>query len=254
MADPDDIQVTRVEQLPDDPLRMPPPYWRSSGAKLHVELALNELAELLTELVGLHTQTELLLQEHYEKHQENETDSETALEEFAEITEDLNVHEHAIRMKAEVACLLSAIEAEDELNRFCVFNLHKHIAESIEKLSPPEKLLVAAAVLGHTGVKGESVFQAARRLATWRNAFAHGHCVDRPTKSLRTNHLIYPKEYPGVPSGLLEVRELVGAYLRVSDYLRSISLNSYTAQESIDVENIRKLTAEIAKYSFDGGN
>ena len=74
------------------------------------------------------------------------------------------------------------------------------------------------------------------------------------TKSLRLNHLIYPEEYPGVPSGLFEVRELVGAYLRVSDYLRSISRNSYTAQESTDVEMVRQLTAELARYSFDGSN
>ena len=122
---------------------------------------------------------------------------------------------------------------------FCVFNLPRDIAESIEKLSPPEKLLIASAAIGKPSVKGHSVFEAAQQLATWRNAFAHGHCVDRPTKSLRHNHLIPPDEYPGVPSTLSKMRDLVGAYIRISDYLRAISTNPYTAGKSTDVEHIR---------------
>ena len=85
---------------------------------------------------------------------------------------------------------------------FCVFNLHRDIAETIEKLSVQEKLLVASGVMGKHDVKSEAVYERAGKLNRWRNAFAHGHCVDRPVKSLRHNHLIDPDEYPGVPNCL----------------------------------------------------
>jgi hypothetical protein len=254
MAEKDEDRIFTLDQLPDDPLKMPPPYWRGCGAIFHVEDALEEIEYLLHDLIPLHAETETRLAEHYEKYPEHNEDDEEALEEFSEITDDLAVHEHRIRLKAEVACLMSAIEAEDEINRFCVYNLHRDIAESIEKLSPPEKLLIASAAIGKPGVKGDSVFEAARRLAGWRNAFAHGHCIDRPTKSLRHNHLIPPDEYPGVPSSLAEMRELIGAYLRVSDYLSAISINPYTASKCSNVENVQDLLTRISKYRFDGNN
>ena len=185
---------------------------------------------------------------------EYNSDDEEALQEFSDITNDLSLHEHRIKLKTDIACLMSAIEAEDQINRFCVFNLHRDIAESIEKLSPPDKLLIASAAIGKPSVKGNSVFEAARRLAGWRNAFAHGHCVDRPTQSLRHNHLIPPDEYPGVPSSLTEMRELVGAYIRISDYLSAISTNPYTAGKYEGVEYIRELLTRVSKYRFHGNN
>jgi hypothetical protein len=249
----DDDRIVSVDQPPEDPLKMPPPYWRGGGAIFHLEEALRELERLLQELLPIHAKTEVHLDEYYEKHPE-ENPCEEVLEEFAEITAKLGDMEYRIKLKAELACLMSAIETEDNLNQFCVFNLHKDIAESIEKLSPPEKLLIAAAAVGKPGVKDTSVFEAIRRLSAWRNAFAHGHCVDRPTKSLRHNHLIPPNEYPGIPSALAEMRELVGAFLRVSDYLKTISMNPYTKGESTNVEEIRESLTRISRYRFDGNN
>jgi hypothetical protein len=227
MADPDKPRA--VNELPEDPLKMPPPYWRGCGASFHIASALSDLNKLLDELIETHAATEEKLAGYYEKYPDYDENNEAALEEFSDVCDELWDVEHRIKLKAEIACVMSAIEVEDELNRFCVYNLHQEIAESLEKLSPPAKLLVSSAVVGKPGVKGQSVFEAVRRLSSWRNAFAHGHCVDRPTKSLRHNHLIAPDEYPGVPSMLAEARELVGAYLRTSDYLRTISLNAYTA-------------------------
>jgi hypothetical protein len=247
----DEDRIVSVDQLPDDPLKMPPPYWRSCSAIFHVEEALSELEQLLQQLIPIHGKTEGQLEEYYERHPE-ENSNEEVLEKFADITAELTDIEHRVQLKAELACLMSAIETEDALNRFCVFNLHRDLAESIEKLSPPEKLLVAAAAVGKPGAKDTSVFEAVRRLSVWRNAFAHGHCVDRPTKSLRHNHLILPEEHPGVPSALAEMRELVGAFLRVSDYLKTISVNPYTKGKSANVEDIRQSLGRIARYRFDG--
>jgi len=145
-----------VDQLPDDPMKMPPPYWRGSGAIFHLSDALQELECLLHQLIPVHADTESRLEKHFEKYPEQDDDEE-AQEEFADIADSLWALEHKMKLKAELACLMSAIQSEDDLNRFCVFNLHKDIAESIEKLSPAEKLLVASAASGSIGVKGTAL-------------------------------------------------------------------------------------------------
>ena len=150
--------------------------------------------------------------------------------------------------KVLVAILMSAIEAEDRINQFCVYNLHKDVAESIEKLPPPDKLLVAAAGVGEELGKGNAVYADIKALTQWRNAFAYGHCVDRPTRTLRHNHLISPDKYPGMISHHSELRRLVSAYVRVSDYLGSISRHNYVAGEFYKVEHIKAMLSEIGRY------
>jgi hypothetical protein len=254
MAERDEDQPLTLDQLPDDPLKMPPPYWRSCGAVFHILDSLEALDRLLHELIPIHASTEQQLIEYRKKYPEYDKDDEAAAEAFHEIVGDLILHEHKIRLKAEIACLMSSIEAEDAINKFCVFNLPHDLAESVEKLSTSEKLLIVSAAAGKPSVKGNTVFEGARRLARWRNAYAHGHCVDRPTKSIRTNHLIHPEDFPGVPSSLNEVKQLVGAYLRIADYLGTISTNPYTAGKLTEVEEIRKLLTGISKYRFSGNN
>jgi hypothetical protein len=210
--------------------------------------SLESLTRLLGELIPIHEYTESQLDEYFEEHPDNSGDEE--LEKFGEICEDLWLLEHKIKLKAEIAILMSAIQAEDDLNQFCVFNIHKDIAESIEKLSPPEKLLVASTVVGRPNVKGSSVFEAIRKLSSWRNAFAHGHCVDRPVKSLRHNHLIEPAAFPGVPDSLAKMKDLVNGYLKLYEYLRSISLNSKTKGRSYDIEEVREHLKGISQYEF----
>jgi hypothetical protein len=249
----DEEKIVDVSQLPEDPFKMPPPYWRSGGAIFHVQESLEVLLHLLEKLIGVHDETELSLEEYYQKHPEP-SDEESDDSEFADICDALWELEHRVKLKCEVAVLMSAIEAEDSINRFCVYNLSKHIAEPIETLSPPEKLIVASAVLGQPSPKGKDVFESIRKLSAWRNAFAHGHCVDRPTKSLRHNHLISPSEYPGIPSSLGSVKELVGGFTKVSDYLKSISKNPYTSGESADVEEIRSKVRALNRYRFVGNN
>lgn len=249
--DPDRERIVSVDQLPDDPMEMPPPYWRSSGAIFCLLDALESISDLLAELVPVLERTESELAAHFEKYPENnQTDEE--MEEFTEITHDLTELENRIKAKSMVAILMSAIEAEDFINRFCVFNMHKDVAESIEKLSPPDKLLTAAGMVGKELGKGHVAYGDIRALTQWRNAFAHGHCVDRPTKSLRHNHLVAPDEYPGVISHLSELRRLVSSYLRVSKYVTSISRNSYTSGSLVEERTIGEILADIARYRFVG--
>jgi hypothetical protein len=248
---PDEGRIISVEQLPDDPMEMPPPYWRSSGAIFCLLDAIESIPKLLAELVPVLDRTEAELDEHFSKYPNNEqTDEE--MEEFSEITFELTELETKITARAEVAILMSAIVAEDELNRFCVFNIHKDVTESIEQLSPPDKLLTAAGMVGSEIGRGHAAYGALKNLTKWRNAFAHGHCVDRPTKSLRHNHLVSPDQYPGVISHLSELRRLVAGYVRVSEYLASISRNEYGSGKSYGVERIKEMLSEIARYRFIG--
>lgn len=249
--EPDRERIVSVDQLPDDPMEMPPPYWRSSGAIFCLLDAMESIPDLLAELVPVLERTEFELHAHFEKYLENkQTDEE--MEEFVEITHDLTELESRIKAKSMIAILMSAVEAEDIINRFCVYNLHKDVAESIEKLPPPDKLLTAAGMVGEEIGKGHAAYGDMKALTQWRNAFTHGHCVDRPTKSLRHNHLVAPDEYPGVISHLSELRRLVSSYLRVSQFMASISQNTYGAGGSVEDQTLSEVLADIARYRFIG--
>jgi hypothetical protein len=174
------------------------------------------------------------------------------MDRFSQIIRDLAELEHQIQVKALVAVLMSAIEAEDAINRFCVYNIHKDVAESLERLQPPDKLLVAAGMVGQDIGKGQAIYGNMKALTQWRNAFAHGHCVDRPTRSLRQNYLISPDQYPGIISHLSELRRLVSGHVRVSEYLAAISKNAYGAGGSVEVVRLKEVLAEIGRYRFIG--
>jgi hypothetical protein len=237
-----------VGALPDDPLKMPPPFWRSAGAIFHVLRSLTSLETHLSQLVPLNRRTDERLNEYFNRVPEPPEDDP----EFDDICEELWDLEHEIKLDTDIAILMSAICAEDDLNRFCVFNLHQDMAEPLEKLSPPEKLLVASASVGHPGVKSTHAYEALRKLSSWRNAYAHGHCVDRPTKTLRHNHLISPPEYPGVPDSVAACVKMARGYVRLKEHLRSISKNSYTASGSSEASEVEASLDSIQKYRFVG--
>ena len=229
-------------------MAMPPPYWRTGGAVFHVLRSLQHLVDHLDELIPLNLETEERLDEYLSRSPEPEDDDP----EFGEICSDLWDLEHEVKLDTDIAVFMAAISSEDELNRFCVYNMHRDIAEPLEKLSPPEKLQVASAIVGHPGVKGQHSFAAIQRLTTWRNAFAHGHCVDRPTKSLRHNHLISPSDYPGVPDSIAACIKYVRGYLVLSRYMRSISKNPYTGGGSEEDKEIEAQLRLLERYKFEG--
>ena len=244
------MPIQDVGDLPDNPLEMPPPYWRGSSADFHIAYALEDLSQMLNELVSLNQQTDARLQEYFSRHPQPPEDDP----EFGEICRDLWDLEHRIKLKAEVAILMAAISSEDHLNMTAVFNLHRDVVEPLEKLSPPDKLQVVSAFLDKPGIKGEKLYADVKRLTAWRNAFAHGHCVDRPTKSLRHNHLIEPSDLPGVPSLVADALDLVACYVDLVHYSSSISNNDYTAGPFWDVERIKEQLQQISRYRFKGSN
>lgn len=248
-----DSDAETVDALPEDPMQMPPPYWRASGAIFHINSSLHDLERRLKRLPAVLEKNERGAQDFYARHP-TEAAWEKAKDEWYDIFWPVFRIEHSIKLSAQVACLMSAIKAEDCVNCFCVYNLPKHVAEGIEKLSLTEKLVIACTLVGCSEIKGLKVYEGVKKLVSWRNAFAHGHCVDRPTKSLRHNHLISPPEHPGVPSSVREVKAMVGAYLSLADHLRSVSKNPYTGGKSVDDEEIRRALKRIDAFVIQGSN
>ena len=243
-----------LDDLPDDPLTMPPPYWRHSSALFHLDHAVQDLRTSMAELVPLQAEIRAMTQDYFRRKRPEGAIPDDDFSDFDVDRRPLTDLEHKVKLLGELSCLMSAIGAEDDLNHFCAFNLQKDMAESIQRLALPEKLLVASAGLGQSGVRQSGVYDAARRLTKWRNAFAHGHCFDQPAKSLRRNHLIEPDELPWVPNSVDDARNMIDAYLKIHDYLRGISLNPDTAQTNGNVQRVRELLKSLSAYRFRGSN
>ena len=239
-------EFTTVDQLPEDPLKMPPPYWRSSGVIFQITSALEDLCKLLRALREVHPRIENILSEYFARNPEPPEDDE----EFADISEPLWELESNIKLKCELAVFMAAIKSEDLINQVSVYNLHKDISESIERLSPSEKYLVVTTSLTESTSKSTRPYEAIKSLTAWRNTYAHGHCTDRPTKSLRHNHLIAPNEYPSVPKEVQNMVSLLEGYLVLSRHLRSISRNDYTKSESFHDSEIEEYLSQVKRYKF----
>ncbi len=234
-----------VADLPNDQFKMPPPYWRSSGTIFQIADALDDLCILLKKLIIILPDTNSLLDEYYEQTDDNEDN-----EKFSEICDPLWEIESKIKLKCELSVFMSTIKIEDLLNQISVYNLNKDISESIEKLSPTEKLLIISATLTDTSIKDSEPYQALKKLTSWRNTYAHGHCTDRPSKSLRHNHLISPEYYPTVPKEIEHMIMQLNGYFILIKYLSSISINEYTSGTTYNDEEILDYLKEIKKYNF----
>lgn len=235
-----------IGQIPDNPLEMPPPYWRSAGINFQITMCLEELSKLLTSLLDTHPKIEALIVDYLRRNHELKDDDE----EFTRICNPLWEIESKIILKSRLAIFMVSIQAEDRLNKVITYNLHKDIADSIEKLSPSEKLKIISANLTGKTVKDLRPYEAIKKLSKWRNSYAHGHCTDRPIKSLRHNHLIAPEEYPSVPKAIEYMLFQLKGYLELINYLRAISQNEYTCGESVRDSEIKDYLTEIECYQF----
>ena len=244
---PEDAErFVSLDQLPDDPLTMPPPYWRGAGAIFHLQRGVAEISkELLPELVSAWKAWTTVV-------------NDVGINAITDDKEHLPEQAHAlmyieskIKHTADLAIFMAAIEAEDAINWFAVFNLHKDSVETIEKLSPPEKLILVTALVGAVPVKGKAVFESITRLTSRRNRAAHGHPVDRPSGSLRRSHLIDPEQLPTVPEKIEELKAYLRDYFRVREYLRGISKNSYTSEPLGNDQQIANSLTIINGYRFD---
>lgn len=236
---------------PDDPLAMPPPYWRHSGATFQLAFALEELLVLLEGLLALHPVVDNQFDEYFKHHGREDCDEDLDNDECSNIANPLWELEHKVQMKADLIGFLSAVKVEEELNKFIVFNFTRDVAESIEKLSPVEKFLVVSALLGVKDAKSKTHYGEVKLLMTFRNAFAHGHCTDRPTRTLHHNHLIDPGVYPGVPDSLSKMKQHAWAVLNLTEYLEKITKNKYFAETRGDDNMCRDLLRRVGQYHIE---
>ena len=248
-------EAKTVDQLPVNPLKMPPPYWRSGGASMHAVGALEDLTiELLPNLGGLIDVTSEKLKPHFEKYPKvRGAKSEEALQEFMDIAEELYRAEDKIVLKCELVNLMTAILIEETVNMLCVFNLSRDVVEPIEKLAPASKLAIAARILNRRVRKDDAGMQGLNDLMQWRNAFAHGHCVDRPTKTLRHNHLIMPEDrFRTLPKSIGGMLKLLAGFAKADALIRRCSINKYVRGRSAETTAIAAMSQEIARYKFSG--
>jgi|SRR5579859_2274329 len=123
--------------------------------------------------------------------------------------------------------LLAAIACEESINRFCYFELPRDVTETLEKLQPTEKLLVAAAFLGQPNMKSSHVYEGLKSLIGWRNHYAHGHNPGRSTDSLRRNHAVFPEagEISTLEDDLKELKKAAGHYRQIMAWLHKTGIH-----------------------------
>lgn len=241
---------------PDDPLKMPPPYWEDSGALDQFIRSMEMVDIFLPALVNEINRIVPLVDNYYDRRDNHGEGYDPEYIEFGEITDDFMSLELSISSYTDLCVLMGAISVETLINKFCIYNLHRDVAEPLERLTSSEKLIISSALVGHPGVKSRAPYEAVKELTKWRNAFAHGHSVDRPTQSIHKNHLISTTS-SGIRHANASIKmltEAINRYLCVHDYLNKITKNPYVIDVD-DVENtskIKRILEEVQKYRFSG--
>ncbi len=241
-------------EIPNDPLSMPPPYWQDSETIDQLIRALQMFGPTLNALSDEIQRINPLLDQCYKESElaADAYDPDTKL--FNEIFAGYIHLVYSLGSYADLATLMAAITTESLLNKFCVYNLHHEIVGPLEKLNPPEKLVVSSAILGFTKTKSLAAYEASKRLYNWRNSYAHGHCVMSKGKGLVKNHL---RESPvgalerEAPQIIVSTIDMISFFLRIVDFLGEITRNEYVlADEKNDIQLIRELLFQISAYHF----
>jgi hypothetical protein len=155
-----------------------------------------------------------------------------------------------VATRIEIFKLLTAILCEQNINRFCYFELPRNTAEALEKLQPAEKFVVAADFLTHTNVKSSHVHEGLKQLISWRNQFAHGHNPGRSMRSLHKNHAVFPKieEFTTLADEISSVRKAAIACRELTMWLKKYSRNSISADS--DNHSLSLFIEKLACFSI----
>lgn len=231
------------------------PYWRSNGAIFIVLKSLAEVERVLASMLREQRIVDGKLEVFFAKYPDetNPLDSEEAMQEFGDICERLWDIQSNLSCSTRTAILMSIIELESTINKFCYFNLGETVTDSIEGLSLTAKLEVAHRVLALPEFKGTHQHRAIRALVNWRNAFAHGKCTDMPHNSIRDNHLTTPDNYPEPGDEVQEMLNLLRDYLVVCQHLHKISKHPYTAGHSVELNEIDDWLVRLRTFQFEEG-
>lgn len=243
------------KDYPEDPLQMPPPFWEDSDALDQFIRSIEMVGLFLPKLAEEGDRISPVIDDYHSRKELAGTEYDPDYIEFGKISDDFMNLELAILSYTNLCTLMAGISIETLLNKFCIYNFHRDISEPLESLSPCDKLVIASALLGKHGTKSTAPYEATKQLTKKRNAFAHGHCVDHPTQSIRKNHL--RDEGTGIQNAAKSTADLIVStnwYLCVHDFLCSITKNSYVIEYD-DEENtgkIKRLLSQIKQYQFSG--
>jgi hypothetical protein len=236
-------------QSSDDPIEY---YWRKSRAINHLSDAVQELESLLHQLIPirtLHADLEL----RGKNREKNHDLDKTADGEFGAITDEFWALEEKICLKTDMICLMSAIQTEDNLNAFIVFNCNEVSGSKLDQMGKKDKIKQVLKVGGDDPKKNTVINSYFTILKEWRDAFAHGHrTTDLSIKSVRDNHQRRPDEYINVPMELRKAIDLANAFLSIDDYLRSISEHQFTRRCCKDTVTIGYNLEKIKRFIVEG--
>jgi hypothetical protein len=228
----DDENSLDVAFLPDPPDAEDYPGWLDNGATTIFSESLDDVVETFRLLIE---EGDILVQkllahskdEEYLYHLEM---FGSAPDEKNEFFEKLHKLQNRLERFAGTALVMAVIDLEARINKFCFYNLGEFTTNAIEKLSHTEKLEVIHKVLGLAEFKGTSQFAAMRSLVKWRNAFVHGKCTDRPSNSIKENHIVQRSDSRCI--GVGEALKYLKYYFIIYSHLIKISKHPCTSQDS----------------------
>ena len=198
---------------PDTDLRWLQGSWRQPGVSQALVFTLAEVISAMLELARKRASLHIVCT------MENPTENASCDCYLTQLSE-LTSFEGMVELRCTISSMFAAIACEGMLNQFCFFNLGEDLSESIEKLQPTEKLLIAASVLGHDNVKSSHLYELLKKLMAWRNRFAHCHNPDTPGTSLSRNHAdFFHDEIQTFEDYLADFPDHLSAFAELSSWL-----------------------------------
>jgi hypothetical protein len=186
--------------------------WRQPGVAQGLVFTLAEVIDALLKLVDKRASLDVVCTV------EVPSDDEPCDCYLAELSELLSL-EGIVELRCAISSLLAAIACEGMLNQFCFFNFGEELSESIEKLQPTEKLVIASSVLGHENAKADHLYGLLKNLSSWRNRFAHCHNPDTPSNSLTRNHVTISDNMKTFEDLFSEFPKHLRAYTELASWL-----------------------------------
>jgi hypothetical protein len=202
------------------------PAWLPNGAESIMSWALYHARETLVKMIAMQPGVTAALAAL----PPGDERSEAELLRAGEIIQPLDALDFDLGCACYTAILMAVIECESWTNMVAFYRLGETVAQTMESLNPLAKLEVVHRVLGRAQFKGTHQQEALGKLFKWRNAFGHGKNPDRPTKSLRENHLVFPLGATSPREEIANLLAYLDAFIVVQKHLGEIS--PFTMQDS----------------------
>lgn len=227
--------------------QLPPKNRRGGSAIFHIEYSLQEIEQLFQGLLSLYPTSKTPVSEDLAANL-NEPE-EAGFDKFCEIYEPVIMQECKIAHKAELVCLMSSIQAESEINRFLHFNFESGDTYPAESMAASERLVAALNIINKPHTEKNSIFETVRILLCWGNSYTHS---SSSVTILKANNILQPCELGSLSDSLALLIIMVGAYIRVSRFLRQVGKNKRIPSINLNEKHICSLINKVSQHYFDG--